>query len=60
MKKNIVLKHDSLSKFETSEISALSTVTGGSAGDPVNSMTLDYTTSSSKDDADTGDHDSDA
>jgi hypothetical protein len=58
MKKNISLKNDSLSKFETSEITALSTVTGGSSN--VNSMTLGYTTSSSADDSDTGDHDSDS
>ena len=60
MKKNIVSKNDMMAKFETSEISALSTITGGAAVDPVKTTTNMYNTESSADDADTGDHDTDA
>ena len=59
MKKKIESNEEMLSKFQGSEISALSTITGG-VSDVGNTMTLDYTTSSSKDDSDRGDHDSDA
>jgi hypothetical protein len=57
MKKSIVLKKEALSKFQASEISALSTISGGTAN--VKTNTNMYLTESSADDADTGDHDTD-
>ena len=55
MKKKIQIQEDLMSKFEGSKVSALSTITGGI--DAAKTKTDMYTTESSADDADTGDHD---
>jgi len=60
MKKNIQ-KNDMMSKFQSNQLAALSTITGGAVSAEVEKTTTGgYNTSSSATDSDQGDHDSDA
>ena len=57
MKKTIKTTGDFLSKFQASEISALSSITGGVKGS--STTTLGYNTASAADDPDKNEHDND-
>ena len=58
MKKKINQQNEKLEKFQTSEITFLSSITGGVKGGN-DTYTGGYTSLSSATDADQGDHDSD-
>jgi hypothetical protein len=58
MKKRLNVDADALSKFEDSGLENLASIFGGVEEPPV-TTTLGYSTKSSADDSDSGDHDAD-